>query len=309
LGRGSRARIARVTEELTAFIGDPTKGSFEALALRAFAERCGGSSELGTWWRSRVSPAAVNSWRDVPAVPADLAPKLIAELVPPGATWPLLSETLDAAFPRSRLPVLAGGAQPAFLLLVPPTPESGLARATAEQLGARFGGERGLAGWGARGLDVPATRSWAGARQREQRPVVIVATEAALARWLAALVRLDLRFRLAAGSLLVLLEGGTAAAAEHAPALAERLALSPAATLHAYRPPGIVSLCYGSGENGAPYLGTPPWMRARVLDPAGRIEVEAGTPGVLALFDLASPLLHVLTGDRAVADRDGFRLL
>jgi hypothetical protein len=52
-------------------------------------------------------------------------------------------------------------------------------------------------------------------------------------------------------------------------------------------------------------------VRVRVLDPETLEEAPAGSPGLLAVFDLANlgSAVHLLTEDLGVADGDGFRLL
>ena len=55
----------------------------------------------------------------------------------------------------------------------------------------------------------------------------------------------------------------------------------------------------------------PSWVRVRILDPAPLEEAPAGTPGLIAVFDLANlgSAVHVLTEDLGIAEGDGFRLL
>jgi len=55
----------------------------------------------------------------------------------------------------------------------------------------------------------------------------------------------------------------------------------------------------------------PHWARVRILDPATLEEAAPGTPGLVAIFDLANlgSAVHLLTEDLGVADDDGFRLL
>jgi hypothetical protein len=75
----------------------------------------------------------------------------------------------------------------------------------------------------------------------------------------------------------------------------------------------LTSQCYTRallGEDPDLFVA-PPWVRVRVLDPATLEEAPAGTPGLIAVFDLANlgSAVHVLTEDLGVAEGDGFRLL
>jgi hypothetical protein len=55
----------------------------------------------------------------------------------------------------------------------------------------------------------------------------------------------------------------------------------------------------------------PHWMRVRVLDPETLAEAPVGTPGLIAVFDLANlgSAVHLLTEDLGIAEGEGFRLL
>lgn len=71
----------------------------------------------------------------------------------------------------------------------------------------------------------------------------------------------------------------------------------------------LLSQCW-SDEDGL--FNTPPWMRFEIIDPEdGLTPLPNGTPGALALFDMANihTVSHILTQDRAVADGKRFALL
>ncbi|HEY7216371.1 MAG TPA: hypothetical protein VIC28_17250, partial [Thermoanaerobaculia bacterium] len=55
----------------------------------------------------------------------------------------------------------------------------------------------------------------------------------------------------------------------------------------------------------------PHWVRVRLLDPETLEEAPAGTPGLIAVFDLANlgSAVHLLTEDLGIVEGDGFRLL
>jgi len=54
----------------------------------------------------------------------------------------------------------------------------------------------------------------------------------------------------------------------------------------------------------------PPWLKIRALDPATLAPVPAGTPGLLAFFDLANAgsVSHILTQDVGAVSPDGVRI-
>jgi hypothetical protein len=87
---------------------------------------------------------------------------------------------IDATFPAA---CLDRGDRPPILALVPPrevAPDSSLGFLAAHVL-ANHGGPGSGYGFGARGIEIGACRSWLGVRQREGRPVLLLATAFALA--------------------------------------------------------------------------------------------------------------------------------
>ena len=71
----------------------------------------------------------------------------------------------------------------------------------------------------------------------------------------------------------------------------------------------LMSQCYTRGDR---IFYPPPWMRFRVVDPEQPTEeVPEGSPGALALFDLANlfTVSALMTQDRAVRRGDGFEVL
>jgi len=308
---------------------------FERLSLAAFAyqfERVAPYRAMCE--RAGRTPATVASWRDVPLVPAAAFATVALATDPPRETFRssgtlgaersvhrhpfpnLYRAVVDATFPAACMP---RGDRPPMLALVPPrdvTPDSSLGFMVAHVL-ERFGGAGSGYGFGARGVEVGKCRSWLGARQREGRPVLILASAFALADLLAFLERSNLHFRLAPGS--VLFETGGFKGRTKSLARADLLAAA-AAWLRV--PAGQVVSEYGMTEltsqaytatlaGGDPELFVPaPWMRVRALDPATLAELPPGRTGLLAVFDLANvgSALHVLTEDLGSAEAGGFRL-
>jgi hypothetical protein len=182
----------------------------------------------------------------------------------------------------------------------------------------RWGGEASAWGLGPRGVDARAARSWLGARQREGRPVVVLATALALADLVAGLERLDLRFRLPAGS--VIFETGGFKGRERevdpgalAAGVAARLGVAATSIVREYGMTELTSQLYTRAlAGGDPELYVAPHqVRVRVVDPQTLDEVAAGETGLVAIFDLAnlSSAVHVLSEDLGRAEPGGLRLL
>jgi hypothetical protein len=345
-------RIRRVIERIVQFLSDPGGASFEELALAVFAfqyERIEPYRKLCDG-RGAV-PGQIADWRRVPLVPAAafkrlrLAAAAEREIFRSSGTsageearsvhyhpYPdLYRQTIDAAFPRWCLP--GDGAAPVPMLSLVPTreqlPDSSLAFMIDHVL-ASYGAPApaSVAAMGKRGVEVVPARSWAAAVQRAGRPALVLATSLALAQWLDALERQDLRFRLPPGSAVFETGGFKGRAGEVSPArqrqrLEERLAVPAAAVVREYGMTELTSQCYTRAlQGGDPDLFfAPHWVRVRVLDPETLEEVPPGKPGLLAVFDLANlgSAAHLLTEDLGVAEvgeaggdgeaGGGFRLL
>jgi len=308
---------------------------FDELALAAFAhqfERVPAYRALCE--RAGRTPGAVASWRDVPAVPAaafatvELATAAPRETFRSSGTtggarsvhrhpFPELYRTvIDATFPAACLP---RGDRPAMLSLVPPrdvAPDSSLAFLVDHAM-TRFGGPGSAYGFGARGVELGACRSWLGARQREGRPVLILATAFALADLVERVERMNLHFRLAAGSAIFETGGfkgrrGEISRPELLARCATWLGVPAAAVVSEYGMTELTSHAYTRALTGGAdgLFVPPPWLKVRALDPLTLSELPAGERGLLAFFDLANAgsALHVLTEDLGRVEGDGFRL-
>jgi hypothetical protein len=320
----------------------PEPPEFAALALAAFAfqfERIAPYRRLCE--ASGATPETVTSWQQVPAVPAAafrslaLAAAPAAEVFRSSGTtsggesrsvhhqpYPdLYRQAIDASFPRFCLPPLPPGTGPRLpvLSLIPSrelVPDSSLSFMAAHIL-ERWGSPESATAFG-RGVEVARARSWAAARQRERQPALVLTTAFALAQWLDFLERQDLRFRLPAGTVVFETGGFKGRTAEIPRAallerLAERLAVPPERVVREYGMTELSSQCYTRSLDGEDpdLFVAPPWVRVRVLDPETLAEAPAGTPGLLAVFDLANlgSAVHLLTEDLGVAEGGGFRLL
>ena len=344
-----RARIARHIDQTR---GEQSRGAnpptetFADLALAAFAFQYARIAPYRALCDRRgVTPATTTSFADVPLVPA-LAFKSLAlhaaepvevfrssgtaGLSPRAAGEPAARSThyqpfpelyraaIDASFPTY---LLEPGERPAMLSLIPPrevVADSSLSF-MADHVMTRFAEPtRSLWGAGARGLELAKVRSWLGARQREGRPVVVLATSLALAQLLDGLGRIDLRFRLPAGSRLFETGGfktreGELAAADLQTGTGERLGIPADRVIREYGMTELSSQLYTANLlGGAPdVFVAPPWVHARILDPETLAEAPAGQVGLVAIFDLANlgSALHLLTEDLGAAVGPGIRLV
>ena len=330
---------AMLVERISRFVAAPAGDGFEELALAAFAFQHERIPAYRRLCEARgASPATVRDWREVPAVPALAFKSLELHADPPLETFrssgttlgggapsvhrhpypDLYRETIECSFPRFCLSTLRTPA-PA-LSLVPDreqAPDSSLAFMVAHVLDS-WGAADSCTAFSARGVDVPRARSWLAARQREARPVLLLATSFALAALLEALERRFLHFRLAPGS-VVFETGGykgrhqELSRDELLSRIETWLGVPSGQVVREYGMTELTSQCYTAALGGGdPDLFlTPHWMRARVLHPETLAEQPPGESGLLALFDLANvgSAVHLLTEDLATAEGDGFRLL
>lgn len=331
-----------ILDRVSRFLTAPGTATFEELAHVAFAwqfERIEPYRRLCT--RRGTTPETVRDWRQVPVVPAAAFKTMTLAAAPAvevfrssGTTgeergeprsehhqpFPdLYRQVIDASFPPFCLPFLAPDAKLPTLSLIPSReqiPDSSLSF-MADYVLSRWGSPESATAFGPRGVEATKARSWAAARQREGRPVLILATAFALAQWLEALERLDLHFRLPPGTALFETGGfkGRTTELSRQDLLARIrswLGVPPEFVVREYGMTELTSQCYTRALlGGDPDLFVAPhWVRVRVLDPETLEEGPAGSPGLLAVFDLANlgSAVHLLTEDLGVAEREGFRL-
>ena len=325
-----------LTERIARFIANPTAGRFEELAFEAFTfqyVRIAPFRRLCEWRGAR--PSQVDDWRAVPAVPAAAFKSLALHAAPPQEVFrssgttaaersahhhpflELYRTTIDQAFPSFCLP--APPPVP-MLSLVPGRelrPDSSLSFMIDHAL-RRWGSPESVTAVAPRGVELAKARSWLGAQQRAHRPALVLATALGLLELLDGLDRQGLRFRLPAGSALFETGGFKGRTREVARAeLLERaertLGVPPQFVVREYGMTELTSQFYTRAlAGGDPEIFIAPhWTRVRILDPATLEETSAGTPGLLAIFDLANlgSAVHLLTEDLGVADGEGFRLL
>jgi len=313
--------------------------TFEELALAAFAFQFERIAPYRRLCEGRgVTPETVTDWQQVPPVPTaafktlELAAAPAVEVFRSSGTtgearsvhhhpFPdLYRAVIDASFPPYCLPLQGGASRLPILSLIPTReqlPDSSLAF-MADHILARWGSPESATAFGARGVEAVRARSWVASRQREGRPVLVLATAFALAQWLDWLDRIDLRFRLPAGTVVFETGGFKGKTTELTRAellrrLGDRLSVPPEQVVREYGMTELTSQCYTRVLlGGDPDLFvSPPWVRVRIIDPATLAEAPAGTVGLISIFDLANvgSAVHLLTEDLGVAERDGFRLL
>ncbi len=284
--------------------------------------------------RRGLAPGALDDWRAAPAVPTSAFRSLRLAAGEPRETFrssgttggaerrsvhyhscpDLYRTVIDATFPAACLP--AGGGRLPILSLIPDrsaAPDSSLSFMAAHVF------ERHAAAgsaWAAssRGIDLDLAGRWLRSRSRDE-PVLILATALAL---VLLLDRIEDRggraIRLPAGSRVFETGGFKGRTLETTPAAVRRrvcslLGLDADAVVREYGMTELTSQAYS--RPGGERLRTPPWMPFRVLDPESLEEVDDGTTGLLAFFDLANlgSACHVLTEDLGVREDDAFRLL
>jgi hypothetical protein len=331
-----------IVDRVTRFLTSPASASFEELALAAFAwqlERVEPYRRLCE--RRGVSPRTVTDWRQVPAVPTAAFKTMTLAAEPAQVVFrssgttggaggersvhhqpfpDLYRAVIDASFPRFCLPPAEEGGRLPVLSLIPglaQIPDSSLSF-MADHILARYGSPERLTAFGARGVEAAPARSWAGARQREGKPVLVLATAFSLLQWLEGLERLGLKFRLPPGSVVFETGGfkGKTTEVRREELLARLQAWTgvPASSVvREYGMTELTSQCYTGALLGEDpdLFRAPHWMRVTLLDPETLEEVPAGTPGLIRLFDLANlgSAVHLLTEDLGVAEGGGFRLL
>lgn len=319
---------SELLQRVTRFVEDPGAGSFDELALEAFAFQV----ERIPAWRSLAEargarPGALQGWREVPLLPA-LAYKsidLTIEGVELGAAetfrssgttgrarsvhvhpFPGLYRTaIDLSFPRFCLPAPPPAGGLPILSLVPPRedlPDSSLSfmvdhlvrrwAAPGESAWAFGTSDRASAGGG---LDAGAARRWSRRRAEDGRPGLVLATAFALAAWLDRLEAGGERPRLPDGT--VLFETGgfkgrtrEVARPELLERVADRLGVPRGRVVREYGMTELTSQLYTAVlAGGDPDLFVAPhWVRVRVLDPETLEEAPSGAPGLVAVFDLAN---------------------
>ena len=322
-------RIAR-------FIADPAAGDFNRLAIEVFRFQYDRILPFRQLCEARqCRPEAVTDWRSIPAVPTLAFKTLALSTDDPQETFrssgtrgarsvhrnpypQLYRDAVDASFPTACLRGLPS--RPAVLGLVPDreqAPDSSLAF-MIDHVITRWGGDESLVGFGPRGVDVPAARSWIATRQRQGTGCLIAGTSFALASLLEALERRHLRFRLPAGS-VVFDTGGfkghtdALTADDLTDRIESSLGLPPERVVREYGMTELSSQAYTGALTGSrsDAFQVPHWMRVQALAPETLEELPPGGEGLLTFVDLANlgSAVRVLTEDVGRVVDAGFQLV
>jgi hypothetical protein len=318
------------------FIRGSQSGDFSALAREAFADQFAQlPSYRAMCERAGATPGTLDDWRAIPMIPTrafrtmDLAHHKAevtfrssgttseARSVHPHPSLALYRAAIEAAFPSNCLPTPAPVPMLSLIPSAEQQPDSSLSFMVDHVL-ATWGDGASTCAVGPRGIEGRLLRSFLGARQRDRRPVLVMATAFALVEALEALERLGVRFRLPAGSVLFETGGYKGRTRELSTGeLAERtetwLGIGEQRVVREYGMTELTSQFYSRTlAGGAPDLyAAPHWCRYRVLDPETLEEAAPGQTGLIAILDLANfgSALHLLTEDLGVAEEGGLRLL
>ena len=319
------------------FIAHPDDARFEALALEVFAYQYRAVGAFGSWCdRSGRTPATVHAWQEIPAVPTRAFKSVALHAAPPKVVFRssgtsqgnrrsehhhpfpnLYRSAIEHSFPGFCLP---SWPHPVPMLSLIPSleqvPDSSLSF-MVDHVMSRFGGAGSRGAVGLRGVELPTVRSWLGARQRDGRASLLLATSLSLLQCIEGLERLGLRFRLPPGSAIFETGGTKTRSSEidledlHA-RLQDRLGIGHDRIVHEYGLTELTSQAYGGALVGRePDLFLcPPWMKVRIVDPETLDEMDSGGTGLVAILDLANvgSTIHVLTEDLGTATAEGFRL-
>ncbi|GMR13389.1 MAG: coenzyme F390 synthetase [Gemmatimonadota bacterium] len=320
--------------------------AFDDLALRSFAYQFSTNPVYQGFARGRgVSPEAVGSWQDIPAVPASgfKAVRLVSG--DPGSVERVFRTSgttvgtergehhvLDLELYRaSLLPnfsanLVLGDADVRLLSLIP-TPAELPDSSLSYMIGCvanhdAFGRAEFFVDAGGR-IDHLALRNALARAEASEEPVLLVGTAFALVHWMDAMDDGAWAFRLPAGSRLMETGGfkgrsRTLSRKELYAALTQRLGVPTGMIVNEYGMTELLSQFYEPviREGSDPGLTErrlvgPPWVRTRVLDPVTLSPLPDGSPGLLCHLDLANlgSVCGVLTEDMGVIVDDGFRVL
>jgi hypothetical protein len=318
------------------------ENSFNELALRVFAFQFEANPVYrGFCTRKGRSPDSVTAWEDVPTVPTtafkyvDLAcvhPSAAeATYVTSGTTSgserrgrhhvPSVALYRASAVPNLRAHLVPEDHSLTVLSLIP-SPRDAPHSSLSAMMGfvAEAWGEPTV--WLGRAdgtIDLDVLRSSAREAAGLGSPVLLAGTAFAFVHLLDELARAGESLALPGGS-RIMETGGfkgrsrTVRREELYGALEARTAVPRGRIVNEYGMTELLSQLYepvlreGPGASGRHV--PPPWLKVRALDPATLAPVPAGSPGLLAFFDLANAgsVSHVLTQDVGTVTPDGVRI-
>ena len=323
------------------------RGTFEALALRAFAYQYACNEPYRRYCEGRdASPETVTRLEAVPAVPTAAFKAAALVCGDPGSAEAAfrtsgtsrgaerrgvhyvrdLTLYRAAALPNFRVHLLPEGLPMRMLALTPPpriAPDSSLSW-MVELVRRELGAPSSEYYVDEEGLRAEALLEALEAAAAEGEPVFLLGTVAALAHLLELMGTRSRRLRLASGSRIMETggfkrRGGAMPRPEFYAGLVDALAISPLYIVGEY---GMTEMCSQFYDNTlrdrahghAPtlrYKVVPPWVRTIVVDPETLEPVEAGRLGVLRHYDLANldSVMAIQTDDLGVEGGGGFEIL
>jgi hypothetical protein len=329
--RDAAGDFQRLAAELTERFGggiDEPWDDFEPVALRVFAHQYATNPPYRAFARGRDrTPATVQHWHDIPAVPASAFKHLALISGERGdvervfrtsgttAEGAGAHHVLSLALYRAAcLPNLSAHLVPEkerlrLLSLVPDArvqPDSSLATMMGFALDELAAPGSGIFVQPGTGVDVPAFRAALTGAVSEGAPVWVAGTAFAFVHWLDDARRDGFRVRLPAGSRLME-TGGFKGRSREVPraelyeGIEACLGIPPKRMVNEYGMTELLSQFYepvlrvggAAGDAGSAQLENrrhvaPPWVRTRVLDPETLEPCAPGVPGLLCHLDLAN---------------------
>jgi hypothetical protein len=330
-----------IVETLLAFLAQDgcTDAEFDALALRLFAWQHAGNAAYRRFCQNRgVTPRAVKSWRDIPAVPItafkevtlSCAPADTAERVfmtsgttrgdVKGRHYHPTLQVYDASMTRNFARRFMQGGERLRLAVLFPTeqemPNSSLAHYLALAV-RHFGAPESAYHVSLQGMDTDGLRRMLRESERSGEPCAILGASYSFVHLMDEAAASGESFRLPAGS-RILDTGGYKAQSRELPleafyaGLTRLLGVPRDLCINMYGMTELSTQLYDSGNATVPSVKSGPhWIRSRMVDPLTGGDVPPGERGILVHCDLANfnSVTSILTEDVGVAADGGFLLL
>ncbi len=317
--------------------------AFDALALRAFRSQFESNAIYRGFCESRgAAPGGVRGWEEVPPVPTRAFKELRLVSGNPdrvervfrtsgttrGSARRGEHHVLDLALydasslPNLRTHLLPDEERIRILALVPDPkrlPDSSLSYMVGRAVQAYGAEGSGFFADPVEGVEVGAFRAALDRAEDDGAPVLVIGTAFAFVHWLERASVERVRHRLPGGSRIMETGGfkGRSRALSRDSLYGElesALGIPSSRIVNEYGMTELLSQFYEpvliDGAEDRRHR-SPPWVRTRVLDPVSLEPVAHGSEGILCHFDLANlgSICHVLTEDRGVEHRDGFRVI
>ena len=335
------APAAEIVDTLLDFMAQDgcTDGQFDTIARRLFAHQFAGNDPYRRFCLGRsITPRAVRSWRDIPAVPINGFKDLTLSCQPPEScerVFMTSGTTRGDSKGRHYHPTLAvydssmlrnfgrrfmqGTDRIRMGVLFPDEtgmPNSSLAHYLA--LAARQFGTAGSRWFvSPQGLDSAGLQDALAEAERSGEPYALLGASYAFVHLMDELARSGRSYRLPAGS-RVLDTGGYKAQSRELPmeefyaSLSATLGIGRELCINMYGMTELSTQFYDNGNAAVPSLKSGPhWIRSRVVDPLTGQDVPKGERGILVHCDLANfnSVTTILTEDVGVEQGAGFLLL